>query len=692
MLKVGDEFNGFSVVRQLGAGGMGQVYLVHNRLLNRLEALKVMYPNLAGSIEFRKRFEREAMLAASLDHPNIVAVYDSDPDSEVVWMAMQFVEGCDGQSLVKDGDVMSVARAVDVIQQAASGIDFAHSRRVLHRDIKPANLMVTSGWDGTARSSRVLVADFGIAKSMDSTSMTQTGITVGSLAYMAPEVIRNDVVDHRSDVYALGCTLYALLTGSPPFVRANAASMMHAHLTETPPKLSGVRPDIPRALDDVIDTALAKVPADRYNSCAEFALAACAAVLNAEARPSAAWIADAERTRPRLMTAADNYETAHRRLDDTVQRAYRPGTVNPSISNSTVALGSKRTKLGLIVLAATAVPLVGAGVWYGVYRESDSGPAMTSTVVSPSSGIKRPTLLATIPTGGTGNSPAVDPGVRRLYAADTTAGKLAIIDLTTRSVTGTVDIPKTNAFPVVDTASHLVYVNRYGIGEGAVLVIDPAAKSVVATVPVVSNPGGIAFDPTSHSAFVTHVNGMDLLSVMNTGTMTAGDDIQIGVGYSFPIAIDSMSHTAFVGGRAGLAPNYAGPGIAIIDTISQSAKGTIPTPVDVRDIVVDPTSHLLFAADMEDHAVLVIDPISQKVTASIPIGSSPVWLADDPTTGTVYVSSYKDGVVSMIDAASRTVTATIPLPGGVAGRIAVDSAAHTVYVGTANGVAVIGSE
>lgn len=271
-LAAGDIFAGYRVIRLLGAGGMGQVYLAEHPRLPRRDALKILDPGLGADAEFRLRFLREAELAARLEHPNVVSIYDRGAEGEVLWLAMRYVEGTDLAGLIRQGPpALPPARAVRIIGAAARGLDAAHRAGLLHRDVKPANILVTTGDDG---SDIARITDFGIARPLDSgTSVTATGSIAASLAYAAPEQFEGRPLGPRTDVYALGCTLFETLTGRVPFADRPMAAVVHAHLGEPPPRPSAVAA-VPPAFDAVVARAMAKDPADRFGSCGELAEAA----------------------------------------------------------------------------------------------------------------------------------------------------------------------------------------------------------------------------------------------------------------------------------------------------------------------------------------------------------------------------------------------------------------------------------
>src|SRR5919108_5046010 len=267
--RIGTELGGYRIEAQLGRGGTSVVYRAEHVRLGRQAALKLLSPGL-GEADFSERFLRESRLAASLDHPSIVPVYDAGEDDGLLYIAMAYVEGTDLKTLIVGEGPLPLRRALAIAGQIASALDAAHEQGLVHRDVKPANILV-------GRDDRAYLSDFGTVKELASGGMTRTGSFVGTIEYCAPEQIEGGPVDARTDVYALGCVLWEALTGSPPFHRSSEVAVLNAHLHDQPPRLSRVAPELPAGLEPVLDRALAKQPLDRYGSCGALVSAARAA-------------------------------------------------------------------------------------------------------------------------------------------------------------------------------------------------------------------------------------------------------------------------------------------------------------------------------------------------------------------------------------------------------------------------------
>ena len=226
-LAVGHTFASYRIESEIGRGGMGVVYRAVDLSLERPVALKLIAPELASDEEFRRRFLRESRLAASLDHPHVVPIYEAGEEGGQLFLAMRYVEGEDLKALLASARKLSPERALAICAEVADALDAAHARGLVHRDVKPANVLLD-------KREHTYLADFGLTKQIGGAS-TQTGQLVGTLDYLAPEQIRGDPVDGRTDEYALACVLYESLAGQPPFQRGTEAEVLWAHMQEEPP-------------------------------------------------------------------------------------------------------------------------------------------------------------------------------------------------------------------------------------------------------------------------------------------------------------------------------------------------------------------------------------------------------------------------------------------------------------------------
>jgi len=281
--RVGTELAGYRIDSLLGWGGMSVVYLAEDLRLKRRVALKLLAASLAEDESFRDRFLRESELAASIDHPNIVPIYEAGTTDDLLFIAMRYVEGRGLNERLHHGR-LDPADAIGILAQVASALDAAHARGLVHRDVKPSNLLVDPGArpDG---SDHVYLADFGLTRRVsDEAGIGDDGHLLGTIDYVAPEQIAGEEVDRRADVYSLGCVLYECLVGQPPFRRDSDLAVVFAHLETESPAPSAGRPELPAALDGVIARALAKEPEQRYASCREFAQAALAVAVDEASR------------------------------------------------------------------------------------------------------------------------------------------------------------------------------------------------------------------------------------------------------------------------------------------------------------------------------------------------------------------------------------------------------------------------
>ena len=291
--QLGDRYD---VGQVIGRGGMAEVYAGTDRRLNRRVAIKVLRPDLARDPMFQERFRREAQSAAGLNHPNIVAIYDTGEDLigeganqvSIPYIVMEYVDGVTLRHMLNNGPRILPERALEVIAGVLAALDYAHRHGIVHRDIKPANIMINAHGDAK-------VMDFGIARAMSdaATSVTATSAVMGTAQYLSPEQARGESVDARSDIYSTGCVLYELLTSSPPFNGDSPVSIAYQHVNEAPKLPSSIDPSIPTTLDTIALTALTKSPANRYQTAAEmrFDIERAIAGMPISTRPSVAPVA-----------------------------------------------------------------------------------------------------------------------------------------------------------------------------------------------------------------------------------------------------------------------------------------------------------------------------------------------------------------------------------------------------------------
>src|SRR3954454_1924698 len=277
--RLGTEIAGYRIEERIGRGGMGVVYRAQHMNLQRRAAIKIIAPEFADTKGFRSRFIREARIAAALQHPNIVTVYDAGQMGETLYIAMQFIRGSDLGAILREEGRLRPYRAIDVCRQIASALDAAHGMALIHRDVKPGNVLI--------EGRRAYLTDFGLTKRSGGTKsgLTQAGELVGTIHYVAPEQIEAGGVHARTDVYSLACLLFHCHTGHVPFERDTDVAVIYAHLSEAPPKLTNVRPELPAGLDAVIAKGLDKSPERRFQSCRDL-MSAARGVIDAAGAPA----------------------------------------------------------------------------------------------------------------------------------------------------------------------------------------------------------------------------------------------------------------------------------------------------------------------------------------------------------------------------------------------------------------------
>ncbi len=262
-MRYGDRLNDrYRIERLVGNGGMANVYQAYDEILNRTVAIKILRTEFSHDEQFIRRFEREAHAATSLNHPNIVAVYDVGEEEAIYYIVMEYIDGMTLKTYC-EGRALPVAKAIDIISQICDAIDHAHAHRIIHRDIKPQNMLVRE--DGTVK-----VTDFGIAVAMSNATLTHTMSVLGSVHYFSPEQAKGKFADEKSDIYSLGAVLYELVTGQVPFEGDSPVAVALKHLQDTARRPTSLNPAVPQALENCIMQALSKAPHDRQQTVAAF--------------------------------------------------------------------------------------------------------------------------------------------------------------------------------------------------------------------------------------------------------------------------------------------------------------------------------------------------------------------------------------------------------------------------------------
>jgi hypothetical protein len=296
---VGEEFAGHRIDGVAGQGGMGVVYRATDLRLKRPVALKLIAPRFAEDPDFRRRFEQESELAASIRHPNVITIYSAGEAEGSLYITMELVEGTDLKEVISYYGALDPAFAARVVAQVAGALDAAHSRGLIHRDVKPANILLSQE-DGNYHA---YLTDFGLTKRMvggeGQTGLTQAGSFVGTLDYIAPEQLKGEAVDARTDVYSLACVFFQALTGQVPYPRDSEPAKMWAHVGEPPPHVNQMVPQLPAELDRVVEAGMAKDPNQRYQSTGQLGEAALAAAGVREGVP-----AESKSNRPLILAIA----------------------------------------------------------------------------------------------------------------------------------------------------------------------------------------------------------------------------------------------------------------------------------------------------------------------------------------------------------------------------------------------------
>ena len=376
----------------IGRGGMSTVYRATDLALDRVVAVKVaLDPLVEQSPIYLERFTREAQAAASIDNRGVVTVYDAGADGPTRFIVMEYVPGRSVAEMLRDERPLEPARAADIAAQAADALSAAHARGIIHRDIKPGNIMVTP--DGSVK-----VLDFGIARAVDSAALTQTATVLGTSAYMSPEQALGQPADARSDIYSLGCVLYEMLTGEPPFIADVAAAVMHQHVRVQPKPARERNPAVPPALDAVVMEMLAKSPDDRPQTAAEVRDRLRDAIANPGGGDAATTLAMAAAAAPTAPTVPVEAAHAPPPAQSPVRQTPTPPRPRETRQPTPPPPPPRKSRTGLwALIALIAALLLGGGAALALGGGSDTSSSTTGHSTAATSGSHPTTHSATSP-------------------------------------------------------------------------------------------------------------------------------------------------------------------------------------------------------------------------------------------------------------------------------------------------------
>jgi ABC-type branched-subunit amino acid transport system substrate-binding protein/DNA-binding beta-propeller fold protein YncE len=610
----GATFAGYRVEELVGRGGMGVVYRATDLSLERPVALKLIAPELAQDERFRGRFLREPRLAAALDHPNVIPIYEAGEHDGQLYLAMRYVEGSDLKTVLEHEGRLSPERVVAVLAQVAGALDAAHRRGLVHRDVKPANVLLDE-------EEHVYLTDFGITKQLGGDS-TDTGQVVGTLDYLAPEQIRGEPVDGRTDCYALACVLYECLSGTPPFRRETEAETLWAHMQEQPAPLRGHE-----VLDPVLKKALAKETEDRYASCAEL-IEAAAGALGFEAPVPAPRkrVVPGLLRRPRAILVAGLL------------------VLTGTIAAATVALNSGDE-------APEAAP-----IGNGVAAIDPTGARVESFIEA-----------ATAPSN-------IAVGEGAVWVLNTEDETVARIDAKTKAVTRRF---RTRGTPTDLAAGEgALWVGNGGgdVGNFTVSIsrVDPKTTAITRTVKLGDQTDSV-FTPTFNWGFPRIAAGAGALWATNPGLSVSRIDPATG---KLVATIDADAGS-IAAGEEGVW-FIGSPGVRRIDPRTNRVGQGIPIGTQSAAGIAVGAGSVWVTAE-EEGLVWRIEPGPDPSTRTIDVGAGVTYIAFG--AGAVWTANYIDGIVSRIDPRTNDVTARIPI--GAAHALA--AGAGSAWVSTAGG-------
>ena len=579
--RIGDLLAGYRLDEIIGRGGMAIVYRAYDERLGRNAALKVLTPRLAPDDAFRRRFVREYRIAASVDHPNIIPIFEAGDAGGLLFIAMRFVQGGDVQTLLAEQGPLPADRACRIVTQVAAALDAAHEHGLVHRDVKPAN-MLRDAPAGADQPDHIYLSDFGLSKHwLSSTTLTSQGEFLGTMDYVAPEQIEGNPVDGRSDQYALACSAFEMLSGAPPFRRDETMAIMWAQVSAPPPALTSRRPNLPAAVDPVLAKALAKAPDDRYGTCLEFAAALRSAIASPASQPPASQPPAGPPPAPegRADSPLPGEQATAARGGGTGQAAgsgpagYRAPPGKPPAR-------SRRSRAAILVACVALLGAIGGG--YALFGTGSgatkagatlAAPGCTTKTAAGSTLAKAHGHLATV-----GGKPFDAIVTSHGYGFVTLSTALGVLRTTGHVPRLIQSIPLREAFGVVLThdQKYLLVAGQSGLTVFRVSALEQRVSTPLGTL---TSPGGrhavqVAVSPDDKYAFVTlqfsgHVAVFNLRRALKSGFGRADLTGLIRVA-ARPIGIAASPDGHYIYVASGLATPASASGqgsLTVIDTL-----------------------------------------------------------------------------------------------------------------------------
>jgi len=612
---VGREVAGYRIEEIIGRGGMGVVYRAEHIRLGRNVALKVVAPQIAREPKFRERFLRESRTAGSLDHPNVVPLYDAGEADEVLYIAMRWVDGVDLASLIASEGKLEATRVARIVAQVASALDAAHEAGLVHRDVKPSNVLLPAR--GAGRGEHAYLGDFGLTKRVLSESgVTGSSAFLGTIAYVAPEQIEGRAVDAKADQYSLACLVYECLTGHRPFERDTDIATLYAHIRDPFPSVGDAAPaPIQGDLDAVVARAAAKKPTDRYESCGEFA---------------------EELTR---VTGASAVSTPVARA------SRRRGPARSRRRGLLIGLGS-----------ALAVAAVGIAAFVLIQGQGPDAPVVPGNgvaIIDPATNTA--TLAAVLPAAPTAVAAdasaawvvhfatnavtRVDGSTRATSSITVGTGPVAAVAGDESGFQAAQEDPRPRVWVTNATSETLSEINVEDLD------LSPASQHIQFRGSGLAVGGGFVWIIDAQNDSLRRIEG------------SAVDPNPIDVGQE-PVSVVASDAVVWVANRLDSSLSRLQIGLSSTDA---------PTTLDFLPgaMALDTVSGMLWLVDEDGDEVVRFDTGSRDLEARIPVRASPVAVAVG--AGAVWVANSGDGTVSRIDPATDLVMATISVGGSPIG-------------------------